>query len=331
MKTGLSRTRKRYLSKAIRLATLLVLALIVYARYQAPPAVQVPATGAFRISVDVPLVVLHATVTDRQGSLVTNLGEQDFQVSENGVPQRIQVFKNEDIPVAVGLVIDHSTSMRPKLAEVTAAARAFVRSSNREDEIFVVNFNEIVSLGLPPSIHFTDSSVELAYAISDESARGLTALYDAIAMGLGQIQTATRDKKVLIVVSDGGDNASRRTLDQVMKLAEQSSAVIYTIGVFDESDAERNPGVLNRLARATGGEAFLPVQLPEVVANCERIARDIRHQYIVGYAPSNPAPDGSYRSIRLVARTKGQGKLSVRTRTGYIAGGEPGLGGQAVK
>jgi VWFA-related protein len=282
--------------------------------------------------VDVPLVVLHATVTGRQGTLVSNLGEQDFQVYENGVPQHIQLFKNEDIPVAVGLVIDHSTSMRPKLAEVTAAARAFVRSSNREDQIFVVNFNEIASLGLPPSIRFTDSTAELQNAIADESARGQTALYDAIAMGLDQLQAATLDKRVLIVVSDGGDNASRRKLDEVMKLAERSSAVIYTIGVFDPSDEEKNPGVLNRLARETGGEAFLPGQLGEVVANCERIAHDIRHQYIIGYAPSNPAPDGSYRGIRVLARIKGQSRLSVRTRTGYIAGGEPGpRGGQGVK
>jgi VWFA-related protein len=185
---------------------------------------------------------------------------------------------------------------------------------------------------LPPSIRFTDSAAELEYAISDQSARGQTALYDAIAKALEQLETASRDKKVLIVVSDGGDNASRRKLDEVMKLAERSSAVIYTIGVFDQDDEEKNPGVLNRLARATGGEAFLPGKLEEVVANCERIARDIRHQYIIGYAPSNPAPDGSYRSIRVVVRTKGQGKLSVRTRTGYIAGGEPGLGGgQGVK
>jgi VWFA-related protein len=325
-------TTKRHVSKTIRLAALLFIVLIVYAGHQSPPAVQDSAANSFRISVDVPLVVLHATVTDRQGSLVSNLGEQDFQVYENGAPQRIQVFKNEDIPVAVGLVIDHSTSMGPKLVEVTASARAFVRSSNREDEIFVVNFNEIASLGLPPSVRFTDSTAELQKAIADESARGQTALYDAIAMGLEQLQAATRDKKVLIVVSDGGDNASRRKLDEVMKLVERSSAVIYTIGVFDQNDEDRNPGVLNRLARATGGEAFLPGKLEEVVANCERIARDIRHQYIIGYAPSNPAADGSYRAIRVLARTKGQGKLSVRTRTGYIAGGIPELGGaQGVK
>jgi VWFA-related protein len=281
--------------------------------------------------VDVPLVVLHATVTDRQGSIVTNLSQQDFEAYENGVTQHIQLFKNEDIPVAVGLVIDHSASMGPKLAEVASAARAFVRSSNRNDEMFVVNFNEVASLGLPPSIRFTDSSTELERAIGDVSAIGQTALYDAIAKALEQLQAASLDKKVLIVVSDGGDNASRLKLDEIMKLAEQSSAVIYTIGLFDDQDPDRNPGVLNRMTRATGGEAFLPRQLDEVKAICERIARDIRHQYIIGYVPGNPARDGSYRTIRLLARTKGQGKLSVRTRTGYIAGGKPRLGGQDVK
>lgn len=321
----------RCISKAIRPAALFLSILIICAGRQTPPANQGPAKGSFRISVDVPLVVLHASVTDRQGSLVGNLAEPDFQVYENGVPQRIQLFKNEDIPVAVGLVVDHSTSMAPKLAEVTAAARAFVRSSNRDDEMFVVNFNEIASLGLPPSIRFTDSTVELENAISGESARGQTALYDAIAKALEHLQTASWDKKVVIVVSDGGDNASRRKLDQVMKLAEESSAVFYTVGVFDPDDPDKNPDVLSRLARATGGEAFLPRQRDEIEANCQRIARDIRHQYVIGYTPNSPAADGSYRGIRVLARTKGQGRLSVRTRTGYIAGGAPGLGGQGVK
>jgi VWFA-related protein len=134
------------------------------------------------------------------------------------------------------------------------------------------------------------------------------------------LKAGSRDKKVLVVVSDGGDNASERSLDQVMELAGQSSAVIYTVGIFDESDEDRNPGVLKRLAQATGGEAFLPDQVGEVVAICERIARDIRHQYTFGYAPSNPARDGSYRAIRVLARSNGPGKLSVRTRKGYIAG-----------
>src|ERR1019366_3677607 len=145
---------------------LLLTVLLGYAGYQAPPARQDRDSGPFRISVDVALVVLHATVTDRQGGFVSNLGERDFEVYENGVSQRIQLFRNEDIPVTVGLVVDHSTTMRPKLAEVTAAARTFVRASNREDEMFVVNFNEKVWLGLPPAIPFTDSTAALERAIA---------------------------------------------------------------------------------------------------------------------------------------------------------------------
>jgi Ca-activated chloride channel homolog len=326
MRTGLSWPGNRSVAKTIGLAPVLLIVLVVYAGYQTPPAGQ----SSFRISVDVALVVLHATVTDRLGNLVTNLGEKDFEISENGVSQQIKLFKNEDIPVAVGLVIDHSTSMGPKLAEVVTAARGFVRSSNRQDEMFVVNFNEKASLGLPPTVPFTDDTVELERAIMIEVARGQTALYDAIAMGLERLRTASRDKKALIAISDGGDNASRLKLDHVMNLAERSSAVIYTVGVFDEDDPDQNPGVLKRLAQATGGEAFLPHKLGEVTAICERIAHDIRHQYTIGYVPSNPARDGSYRTIRVRARTEGQGKLTVRTRTGYLAGSESRLGGQTL-
>ncbi len=287
MRRGLSRAGERGVAKAIALPALLLIVLVGYAGHQAPPAGQDQDSGSFRISVDVALVVLHATVTDRQGGFVSDLGEQDFEVYEDGVPQRIRLFKNEDIPVTVGLVVDHSTTMRPKLAEVTAAARTFVRSSNREDEMFVVNFNENVSLGLPGTIRFTNSTAELENAITAAPTGGQTALYDAIAKALEELQAGSRDKKVLIVVSDGGDNASAHSLAQVMNLAAQSSAVIYTIGLFDEEDPDQNPGVLKRLAQATGGEAFFPDQLSEVVAICERIARDIRHQYTIGYVPIN--------------------------------------------
>ncbi len=317
------------MAKAIALPVLLLIVLAGYAGYQNPQAVQ--DSGSFRISVDVALVVLPATVTDRQGGFVSNLSEQDFEVYENGVPQRIQLFRSEDIPVTVGLVVDQSTSMIRKLADVSAAARSFVRSSNRDDEMFVVNFNEKVSLGLPGSIRFTNNAVYLQNAIVTKPAGGQTALYDAIAKALEELQAGSRDKKVLIVVSDGGDNASARSLSQVMKLAERSSAVIYTIGIFDEDDPDRNPGVLKRLAQATGGEAFLPKQLSEVAPICERIARDIRHQYTIGYIPTNLARDGTHRAIRVVAQAKGHDKLSVRTRTGYIAGGEPRPDEKAAK
>jgi VWFA-related protein len=270
-------------------------------------------------------------VSDRKGGFVSNLGERDFEVYEDGVPQRIRLFGNEDVPVTVGLVVDHSTTMRPKLAEVAAAARTFVWSSNREDEMFVVNFNEIVSLGLPGTIRFTDSPAELENAITTAPVGGQTALYDAIAKALEELQAGSRDKKVLIVVSDGGDNASARSLAQVMNLAGQSSAVIYAVGIYDEADPTRNLGVLRRLAQATGGEAFFPQQLSEVVTICARIARDIRHQYTIEYVPTNLTRDGTYRAIRVLAQAKGHDRLSVRTRTGYIAGGEPRLDGKSAK
>jgi Ca-activated chloride channel homolog len=224
----------------------------------------------------------------------------------------------------VGLVIDHSTTMLPKIGVVGAAARTFVRFSNPDDQMFVVNFNEKVSLGLPSAVRFTNDAVELNQAIAQPTG-GQTALYDAIAKALEELQAGSRDKKVLIVVSDGGDNASAHKLPQVMQLAAKSSAVIYTVGIFDEDDPDRNPGVLKRLAQATGGEAFFPGELSEVVEVCERIARDIRHQYTIGYIPSRPTRNGVYRAIRVTARDKDHGGLSVRTRTGYITGGEPKL------
>ena len=322
MRRRLWRAGERGLAISIALPVLLLIVLGGYAGQQAPPPGQDLDLGAFRISVDVALVVLHATVTDRQGGFVSTLGEQDFAVYENGVRQHIRLFKNEDVPVTVGLVVDHSTTMKPKLAEVTAAARTFVRSSNPEDEMFVVNFNEIVSMGLPGAIRFTASTADLEKAITTAPTEGQTALYDAIARAIAELRAGSRDKKVLIVVSDGGDNASALSLGEVMKLADQSSAVIYTIGLFDESDPDRNPGVLKRMAKATGGVAFFPDQLSEVVAICERIARDIRHQYTIGYAPTNLTRDGTYRAIRVQARADDHGSLSVRTRTGYRSGGE---------
>jgi len=186
-------------------------------------------------------------------------------------------------------------------------------------------------LGLPGKAKFTNDVAELGKAITSRPRGGQTALYDAIAKALEELRLGSRDKKVLIVVSDGGDNASVRKLPEIMKLAEQSSAVIYTVGIFDEDDPDRNPGVLKRLSQATGGEAFFPSKLSEVVDICDRIARDIRHQYTIGYVPSSPARDGVFRAIRVVARAKSHARLSVRTRTGYITGGELSPGGKAVQ
>jgi len=278
----------------------------------------------FQISVNVNLVVLNPTVRDPKGGFISDLREGDFQVYEDGVRQSIKLFRHEDIPVTVGLVVDHSGSMKPKLNDVITAARTFVQSSRPDDRIFVVNFNEKVTLGLPDAVRIGDSLDVLARAISDTPATGKTALYDAALRAFSQLGAGGREapeKKVLIVISDGGDNASAHTLAQVLKTAEQSSALVYTIGIFDEDDADKNPDVLSRLARATGGDAFFPGKNSEVVSICESIARDIRNQYTIGYVSSNASKPGAYRSIRMTAAAPGHGKLLVRTRSGYIAGG----------
>jgi VWFA-related protein len=285
-----------------------------------PPSDRRPSDApSYTIKVSVGLVVLHATVQTHRGILVSGLGQDDFHVYEDGVLQQIKYFSHEDIPVTVGLVIDNSGSMRPKVSEVVAAALAFARSSNPQDQMFVVNFNEHVRFALPDNKPFTDQPGQLEVALSHIKADGETALYDAIAAALEHLKSGNRDKKVLIVVSDGGDNASRHKLSQIMATARESDAIIYTLGLFDKNDPDKNPHVLKRLARETGGEAFLPESLSQVVPICEQIARDIRNQYTIAYIPTNRKPDGTYRAIRVKAKAPHRGRLFVRTRAGYTA------------
>ncbi len=297
---------------------LLVLSPCLAGSQEAPPS-RSRRSDPYTISVKVDMVALHPTVRNRKGILVSGLGKEDFQVCEDGVPQEIIYFSQEDVPVTVGLVVDNSGSMRPKRAEVIAAALAFANSSNPDDQMFAVSFNEIVSFGLPPDMPFTDKGAVLEAALSRIDSDGRTALYDAVVAALEQLKKGNRDKKVLLVVSDGGDNASQHSRDQVMAMAGQPDTIIYTIGLFDEEDPDRNPGFLRRLAEATGGESFLPRSLAWVTPICERIARDIRSQYTLVYVPSNRKQDGTYRKIRVRARTRDGGRLSVRTRTGYYA------------
>lgn len=308
-------------ASALALPLLLVMGLAVDAEPQTAPST-IGDQGPYRISVSVDLVVLHPTVRDRKGRFVSDLREQDFEIYEDGVRQSIRLFRHEDIPVTVGLVVDHSGSMQQKLSDVMAAARTFVKSSSADDEMFVVNFNEHVTLGLPDAMPFTNRPEELARAISNTPATGKTALYDAVFEARRRVEAGGRDKKVLIVISDGGDNASAHSLAEVLSMAEQSSVLVYTIGIFDDDDPDRSPNVLKRLAQATGGDAFFPGQPNDVVLVCERIARDLRNQYTLGYVSNNTSHPGTYRVIRVVAKANGNAKLFVRTRSGYIAGNQ---------
>lgn len=272
-----------------------------------------------QIRVNSTLVVLHATAQDHKGILVSGLDKDSFHVYEDGVLQQIKYFNHDDVPVTVGLVIDNSGSMRSKRAEVIAAALAFARLSNSQDQIFVVNFNEHIRFPLPESTPFTGQVSELELALSATIASGQTALYDAVAAALQHLKKGDRDKKVLIIISDGGDNASKHTLSQIMALAQQTDVIIYTIGLFDEQDEDRNPRVLRQLAKDTGADVFLPQSIKETVPILERIAHDIRTQYTLAYAPANRKQDGTYRAIQVKASAPGHGQLSVRTRAGYRA------------
>jgi len=304
-------------------ALVFLLALPGVARPQQVSTSELRPVDPFKISVNVSSVVLHATVQSHKGTPVSGLGKDDFQVFEDGVLQPIEFYSHEDIPVTVGLVLDNSGSMRPKRAEVITAAMAFARSSNPQDQMFVVNFNEYVSFGLPANVPFTDQTAQLQVALSRFNANGETALYDAVATALEHLKKGNRDKKVLIVVSDGGDNASKHRLSQILAMAGRSDAIIYTIGIYTDEDPDQNPSALRQLAKATGGEAFFPQTIPDVVPVCERIAHDIREQYTLAYSPANIKQDGTYRAIQVKAKAPGRGSLSVRTRTGYFAASKP--------
>jgi Ca-activated chloride channel family protein len=315
--TGKRSGGNRALAPACLLFLLVLCALPgdIWGQVATPPVEHL--SHPYILKMDVNMVVLHATVVDKKGHLVSGLVQDNFQIYEDGVLQEVKFFSHEDIPVTVGLVVDNSGSMKPKVTDVVAAALAFARSSNRRDQIFEVNFNEHVSFGLPDNMPFTDKVVPLEVALSTINASGQTALYDAIAAALEHIKQGNRDKKVLIVVSDGGDNVSKLHLAQILAMAAQSDVIIYTIGIFDEQDEDQNPDVLKVLAKRTGGEAYFPQSLDEVTPVCERIAHDIRNQYTLAYAPANKMQDGGYRVVQVKAKAPNAGTLTVRTRTGY--------------
>jgi VWFA-related protein len=282
--------------------------------------------GTFVIRKDVDEVLLHATVVDDRQRIVTNLDKTDFSVFEDGKPQTIISFHHEDIPVSMGILIDNSGSMREKRSKVNQAALNLVRSSNPQDEVFVVNFNDEYYLDQD----FTNDLLKLKEALEKIDAKGGTALYEAVVASADHLKRdAKLERKVLFVVTDGEDNASRETLEQAVKqLQEENGPSVYAIGILgDEEHPKRARRALEIITQRTGGLAFFPKTLDEVDEISRQVAHDIRNQYTIGYKSTNPRSSGGFRQIRVEAKAKGHGKMSVRTKSGYYAGTQTAAAG----
>jgi len=303
-----------------------------------PPVTQPPTTndaqsgdpgesGVFVFRKQVEEVLLHATVIDDKQHIVTNLAKGDFSVFEDGHPQTITSFQHEDVPVAMGILVDNSGSMREKRAKVNAAALNLVRSSNPNDEVFIVNFNDEFYLDQD----FTSNINKLKEGLEKIEARGGTALYDAVVASADHLKKDSKlEKKVILVVTDGEDNESSETLEQaVRRLQADGGPTVYAIGILEKEEHPKHAKrALQIMSERTGGIAFFPQTLDEVDAISRTVAHDIRVQYTIGYKPTTPKAQGGYRQVKVEARAHGYGKLSVRTKSGYYAGGEPTSGAQ---
>jgi Ca-activated chloride channel family protein len=275
-------------------------------------------SGDHVITANASLVVLPVTVRDRHGRFVSGLSASNFQVYEDRKLQMITLFRNQDMPVTVGLVVDHSGSMAAKQLEVLEGAQAFVQDSNPQDREFVVNFNSRVSFGLPENVAFTSDVSMLRTALSSTAASGTTALYDALLAAIQRFEQDQDYKNVVLVISDGGDNASKSNFPQVLRTAQSTNVTIYAIGLFDEQSTDQNPKILTKLTEETGGLAYFPSSYSQIINDCQEIGTDVRHQYTLGYVPTDHS-GGGYHKIRVGVNAPGRGRLTVRTRVGYLS------------
>ncbi len=298
-----------------RLSSFLFLITLVASaqKLPAPP----PAQDDVTFRSDTNLVPLNVSVLDKSGKLLTNIPQSAFHVYENGVEQPISLFRREDVPVSMGIIIDNSGSMRDKRAKVAAAALALVKASNPQDEVFIVNFNDDAYLDCP----FTNDIKKMEEALDKIDSKGGTAMRDAISMSIDYLKDkGKKDKKVLLVVTDGNDNTSNMSLEQLVRKSQQSEVLVYAIGLLSEEEkreASKAKRALKALAEASGAVDYYPKDLAEVDKITPQIAHEIRNQYVIAYHPLNTAFDGTFR--RISVQVKGYGNLTVRSRNGYYA------------
>jgi VWFA-related protein len=289
--------------------------------FSLPPRAHVYGQETPTFSANSELVVLHVTVRDKKGAYVGGLKQDAFNVIEDGRAQTVSLFTDSDTPATIGLLIDSSGSMYQHRPLTIAGAIAFANVSHPQDEIFAIAFNEYVTPVLPTVAPFTRDASILRVALErNVSSRGRTALYDAISGGVDYLSRGARERKVLVLLSDGGDNASRTTRDEAVHKAQASNAVIYTIGLIEPDSRDANPPLLKELSLASGGELYRPKDSEDIKDALDKIARDIRHTYTIGYIPTNTARDGSFRTVRVVVTAPPGRPLVVRSRTGYRAG-----------
>jgi Ca-activated chloride channel homolog len=263
-------------------------------------------------------VLLNCTVVDEQGRLADNLSQASFRIWEDDVPQTIVAFEHRDVPVSIGILVDNSGSMRDKRSAVDNAALDLVRHSNPKDAAFVVNFSDKAYLDQG----FTSNVSDLERGLSHYDARGTTAIYDAVAASADEMSRyAKGPKQVLLIITDGADNASRLTLEQAVRRVQNlTGPVVYSIGLLydaDKKDAAQTRDALQRLSNETGGVAYFPKSLDQVQEIANEVARVIRNQYTLGYHSTKPVSQGGYRRVRVEALAPAHGKLEVKTRNGY--------------
>jgi len=324
----------RRLVISVTTALLLTAAISLQVLSQTPPSQGQPVErkdGGFRLNVNVNLVEVHVSVLDKGGDAVEGLKQENFQVLENNVAQDVTLFKHEDVPVSIGMVIDNSGSMRNKKDKVHSAALSFVKESNPDDQTFIVAFERDAFL----QQDFTGSMGDLVDALDNLDPRMETAMYDAIYLSVDHVKKGRLDKKVLLVISDGEDTASKWGYNKVLEHVKNAKdVVVYAVGILEENDG-RSGGLFGRspqkkareglteIAELSGGQAFFPKDIDEVAEICRRIARNLRNQYTIGYSPKNDKPDGAWRelTVKQVNFPKNLGKVEVRHRKGYTAPG----------
>jgi Ca-activated chloride channel family protein len=300
----------------------------------APASTQLPTgteltkeqSGVYTLQENVNEVLLNCTVLDEKGRLVTDLDQGDFRLWEDGVPQKIESFQHQDLPVSLGILVDNSGSMRDKRAAVRTAALDLVKASNPADAAFIVNFSDKAYLdqGL------TSNLAALDRGLSRFDSRSTTALYDAVVASANELAShAKQPKQVVLIITDGADNASRETLEQAIRRVQNlGGPVVYSIGLLfgdDKKESQIARNALETLSAETGGVAYFPNSVQDVDGIAQEVARDIRNQYTIGYHSTRPPSLGGYRTVVVEAQAPHQGKLIVRTRKGYYpkAAGNP--------